>query len=408
MGLPPIAAAAKDGLVSIYQSNDPDSRRINESLAYFRCLHKETSAIRESDFFEERRFRGISSGYHGGRSQSLRPKQKPAMPVKPRVFVTRRIPDAGLKLIHEACDAEIWSDPLPPPAAVLCRKAADRDGVVTLLTDAIDGPFLECAPRLKVVSNFAVGFNNIDVPACTERGICVGNTPGVLTDATADMAFALLICAARRIVEGHRYTLAGKWRTWEPLGHLGQDLAGRTLGIVGMGRIGCALAKRCRAGWDMKIIYHDVCKNEKAERELGAMQVDLDTLLREADFVSLHTDLNDATRGMIGAEALDKMKKSAVLINTARGPLVNTRALAAALEAGTIFAAGLDVTEPEPLPADDPLLRLPNVVVAPHIASATIKTRDQMAEICARNLIAGLRGAPLPAWVNPDVAGKRR
>ena len=330
------------------------------------------------------------------------------MSVKPKVFVTRKIPDAGLKLIQEACAAEVWADQLPPPAAVLRQKVADCDGLVSLLTDTIDAAFLDKAPRLKVVSNFAVGFNNIDVKACTERGVCVGNTPGVLTDATADMAFALLITAARRIVEGHQYTLAGKWKTWEPLGHLGQDLAGRTLGVIGMGRIGYALAKRCRGGWDMKILYHDVYKSDKAEQELGARQVDLDTLLRESDFVSLHTDLNEKTRGLINAEQLQKMKKSAVLINTARGPLIDSKALAAALRNGTIFAAGLDVTDPEPIAANDPLLNLPNVVIAPHIASATVQTRDQMAEICAKNLIAGLRGDSLPAWVNPEVADKRR
>jgi len=328
------------------------------------------------------------------------------MSPKPKVFVTRRIPEAGLKLIREACDAEVWPDQMPPPAAVLRQKVADCDGLVSLLTDVIDAAFLDKAPRLKVVSNFAVGFNNIDVKACTERGIRVGNTPGVLTDATADMAFALLITAARRIVEGHQYSVAGKWKTWEPLGHLGQDLAGRTLGVVGMGRIGFALAKRCRGGWEMNILYHDVYKNEKADKELGAKQVDLDTLLRESDFVSLHTDLNEKTRGLIGAESLAKMKKSAVLINTARGPLVDTKALTAALKAGTIFAAGLDVTDPEPITATDALLKLPNVVVAPHIASATVRTRDQMAEICAKNLLAGLRGEPLPAWVNPEESSR--
>jgi glyoxylate reductase len=325
---------------------------------------------------------------------------------KPKVFVTRILPQVGLALIQEACDAEIWQDPLPPPADVLRSKCALADGLVSLLTDRIDAAFLDQAPRLRVVSNFAVGFNNIDVRACTERGIAVGNTPGVLTDATADMAFCLLIAAARRVVEGHQYALSGRWQTWEPLGHLGQDLFGRTIGIIGMGRIGAALARRCQRGWDMKILYHDVHPNPSAETDLGARRVDLDTLLSEADFVSLHADLNDATRGMIGAAQFKKMKPSAVLINTARGPLVDQRALADALKNQTIFAAGLDVTDPEPPRMDDPLLKLPNVVVAPHIASATIETRNRMAEICARNLIAGVTGQPLPACVNPAVYQK--
>jgi glyoxylate reductase len=331
-----------------------------------------------------------------------------AMAGKAKVFVTRILPEAGLRQIVAGCDAEVWQDPLPPPADVLRTKVADCDGLVSLLTDRIDAGLLDAAPRLKVVSNFAVGFNNIDVPACTARGIAVGNTPGVLTDATADMAFCLLISAARRVVEGHAYSLSGKWKTWEPLGHLGQDLAGRTVGIIGMGRIGYALAKRCRGGWDMRVLYYDVHQNESAERDLGARQVDLDTLLGESDFVSLHADLNDHTRGMIGAAQLKKMKRTAILINTARGPLVDQRALAAALRAGTIFAAGLDVTDPEPPAADDPLLGLANVVIAPHIASATVETRNQMADICAKNLLAGLYGEKLTAWVNPEVEGKRR
>jgi glyoxylate reductase len=330
------------------------------------------------------------------------------MSSKPKVFVSRLIPEIGLALIRAACDAEIWPDPLPPSAEILRSKLAAIDGLVSLLTDKLDAAVLDQAPRLKVISNFAVGFNNIDIPACTERGIAVGNTPGVLTDATADMAFCLLIAAARRVVEGHQYTLSGQWKTWEPLGHLGQDLAGRTLGIVGMGRIGAALAKRCHGGWDMKILYHDVYKNAKAEADFGARQVDLPTLLRESDFVSLHADLNDATRGMIGAPQFQMMKRTAVLINTARGPLVDQTALAEALKAGTIFAAGLDVTEPEPPLMSDPLLKLPNVVIAPHIASATVETRNRMADICAKNLIAGVTGQPLPAWVNPDVAAKKR
>jgi glyoxylate reductase len=330
------------------------------------------------------------------------------MAVKPKVFVTRVIPEVGLTAIKAACDAEVWPDQMPPPHALLRQKVADCDGLVSLLTDKIDAALLDAAPRLKVVSNYAVGFNNVNIPAATERGIAVGNTPGVLTDATADMAFCLLIGAARRIVEGHKYSVSGQWKTWEPLGHLGQDLAGRTLGIVGMGRIGFALARRCRLGWDMKILYHDVYKSEKADKELMARQVDFDTILKESDFVSVHTDLNDKTRGMFGAAQFKKMKPTAVFINTARGPLVDQKALYGALKAGTIFAAGLDVTDPEPPAKDDPLLTLPNVVVAPHIASATVQTRDNMARICANNLIAGLTGQKLPAWVNPEMEGKRR
>jgi glyoxylate reductase len=329
------------------------------------------------------------------------------MPAKPKVFVTRLIPDVGLTRIKDACDADIWTDPLPPPPEILRTKIAHCEGLVSLLTDRIDAALMDAAPRLKVISNYAVGFNNIDVPAATARGISVGNTPGVLTDATADMAFCLLIGAARRLVEGHQYTLNGRWKTWEPLGHLGQDLAGRTIGIVGMGRIGFALAQRCKGGWDMRVLYHDVYQNAKAEADLGAQRVDFDTLLRESDFVSLHTDLNEATRGMMSAEQFKKMKRTAILINTARGPLVNPKALAEALAKGTIFAAGLDVTDPEPPAMDDPLLKLPNCVIAPHIASATVKTRDEMAVICANNLLAGLAGQRLPAWVNPEVEGAK-
>ncbi len=330
------------------------------------------------------------------------------MPVKPKVFVSRIIPDAGLARIKEACAAEIWTDPLPPPYAVLRQKVAGCDGLVALLTDKIDAALMDAAPRLKVVSNYAVGFNNIDIPAATARGIAVGNTPGVLTDATADLAFCLLIAAARNLVSGHQYTLSGRWHTWEPMGHLGQDLAGRTLGVVGMGRIGYALARRCQRGWDMRVLYSDVHRNESAERELAARHVDLDTLLREADFVSVHTDLNDQTRGLFNTERFRQMKRSAVFVNTARGPIVDQRALYEALKSGTIFAAGLDVTDPEPPSLDDPLLKLPNVVVAPHIASATVMTRNKMAEICAANLLAGLRGEKLAAWVNPDMKERRR
>jgi glyoxylate reductase len=327
---------------------------------------------------------------------------------KPRVFVSRVLPDAGLSKITAACDTDVWQDPLPPPPTVLRTKVRDCDGLVSLLTDRIDAALLDAAPKLKVVSNFAVGFNNIDVPAATARGVAVGNTPGVLTNATADMAFALLITAARRIVEGHAYTRSGQWKTWEPLGHLGQDLAGRTLGVVGMGRIGYALARRCRLGWDMTLLYHDVHKSDKAEKDLQAKQVDLDTLLAQSDFVSVHTDLNEKTRSLFNAERFQRMKRTAVFVNTARGPVVDENALYHALKDGVIFAAGLDVTDPEPPLMDNPLLTLPNCVIAPHIASATVGTRNAMAEICANNLIAGVTGQKLPHPVNPEVEPNRK
>jgi glyoxylate reductase len=327
---------------------------------------------------------------------------------KPFVYVTRKLPDVGLEKLSRHCDVEIWPEPLPPPPEVLRRVLPRCDGLISLLTDRINADLLDQAPRLKVVSNFAVGYNNIDVSACTERGICVGNTPGVLTDATADMAFCLLIAAARRVVEGHAYTLAGRWKTWEPLGHLGLDLVGRTLGIVGMGRIGFALAQRCRGGWGMQVLYYDVYKNHNAEKDLAARQVDLDTLLATSDFVSVHLDLNEDTRGLFSAEQFRKMKPTAVFVNTARGPIHVQKDLYDALRQGTIFAAGLDVTDPEPPDANDPLLTLPNVVIAPHIASATRGTRNAMAEIAADNCLAGVAGQPLRAWVNPEVAAKRR
>jgi glyoxylate reductase len=330
------------------------------------------------------------------------------MAAKSKVFVTRQIPAVGLDRIRAECDADIWPEPLPPPHDVLLAKVAVCDGLVALLTDRIDGALLDAAPRLKVVSNYAVGFNNIDVPAATARGVTVGNTPGVLTDATADMAFCLLIAAARNVVDGHLYAREGKWKTWEPLGHLGQDLVGRTLGIVGMGRIGYALAKRCARGWDMPVLYFDARRNEQAETELAARYVDLETLLSTSDFISVHTDLNDSTRGMFNTARFKQMKPTAVFVNTSRGPVVVEKDLLEALRTGTIFAAGLDVTDPEPPPADSPLLRQPRLLVAPHIASATIGTRDAMASICADNLLAGLTGKPLPAWVNPEVAGRRR
>jgi glyoxylate reductase len=327
---------------------------------------------------------------------------------RPKVFVARRIPDAGLGPIAAACDADVWPERLPPPADVLRDKVRDCDGLVSLLTDKVDAALLDAAPRLKVISNFAVGVNNVDLAAATARGIPVGNTPGVLTDATADIAVTLLLAAARRLGESAADARAGRWVTWEPTGWLGRDLVGHTLGIVGMGRIGFAAAKRLHHGWGMKVLYTARAPKPDADRELGAKHVDFATLLRESDFVSVHADLNPTTKGLFGAAQFAAMKPTAVFVNTARGPLVDQAALATALRDGTIFAAGLDVTDPEPLPPDHEFFALPNCVIAPHIASATVETRDAMARMCAENLLEGVAGKSLPNCVNPDAMKNRR
>ena len=315
---------------------------------------------------------------------------------RPRVFVSRRFAAAGLDRIVAACDADVWEGDLPPDREVMLERVQGCDGLLTMLSDAIDAELMEAAgSQLRVVSNYAVGFNNIDLQAAADRGIVVGNTPDVLTDATADMAFALMIAAARRIIECHETVQKNAWKTWEPLGHIGQDLAGKTVGVVGLGRIGYAFAQRCFGGWGMKVLYHDQFKNERAEETLEARQVDFDTLLSESDFVSVHVDLNPSTRGMFDAAAFGKMKTTAVFVNTARGEIHKQQDLYDALSAGSIFAAGLDVTTPEPIRPDDPLLTLSNCVIAPHIASATVSSRGAMAEIAADNLLAGLEGATL-------------
>jgi glyoxylate reductase len=328
-------------------------------------------------------------------------------PDRPRVFVSRLIPDEGIRPITDATDARIWEDELPPPRAALLEAVAGCDGVVTLLTDRVDDEFLDAAgPQLKVVSNYAVGFDNVDVPACTARGVAVGNTPGVLTETTADLAFALLMAAARRVPEGDRYVRAGKWKTWGPMLLLGPDVHGATIGIVGFGRIGQAVARRAM-GFGMTVVYHDVHRADPAvEAAFGATFLPLEELLPTADFVSLHVNLTPETKGLINTEKLSWMKPTAVLVNTSRGPVVNGADLAEALRAGTIFAAGLDVTDPEPIPTDDPLLSLDNCLVVPHIASASRATRSKMAEMAAANLLAGVRGERIPTPVNPEVYEK--
>jgi glyoxylate reductase len=322
--------------------------------------------------------------------------------MKPRVFVSRVIPDEGLNLVLAECDAEVWPDELPPSRQVLMDRLKGKVGLLALLTDTIDAELMDLNPQLRVVANYAVGFDNIDIPAATTRGLPIGNTPGVLTETTADFAFTLLMSAARRIVEGADYVHAGKWQTWGPKLLTGVDIHGTTLGLVGFGRIGQAMAKRA-SGFEMRVLYYDQFRRPDLEGSMGVEYVDLDTLLRESDFVSIHTDLNETTRHLFDATTLAKMKPSAVLVNSARGPIVDPNALYEALSSGVIRAAALDVTEPEPIKMDSPLLTLSNCLLVPHIASATIATRGRMAEIAARNLIAGVRGERLPAPVNPEV-----
>ncbi len=318
---------------------------------------------------------------------------------KPKVFVTRIIPTKGLDIVQEFCEAEVWPGEMPPSPEELLRRVRGVDGILSLLTDRIDAAVMDAAgPGLKVISNHAVGFDNVDVAAATARRIPVGNTPGILTDATADMAFALLLAAARRLAEGAQYVKDGKWKTWGPSLLLGADLAGATLGLVGFGRIGQAVAKRAQ-GFDLRIIYHD----PTAEPAFGAVPVDFETLLRDSDFISLHVPLTDETYHLINAETLAKMKPTAVLVNTSRGGVVDPSALEQALRSRRIFAAALDVTEPEPIQMDDPLLALDNCLIVPHLGSASKQTRDMMAYLAAQNLVAGLKGERLPHCVNPEV-----
>src|SRR5262245_5574652 len=321
---------------------------------------------------------------------------------RPRVFVARLIPDEGLDPVREATDADIWPDELPPPRDELLRRIAGVDGVLALLTDRVDDAFLDAAgPQLRVVSNYAVGFDNVDVPACTRRGVAVGNTPGVLTDTTADLAWTLLMAAARRIVEGADYVRADRWKTWGPLLLLGPDVHGATIGIVGFGRIGQAVARRAQ-GFGMEILYHDLEPLPISVTEpLGATYLPLEGLLPRSDFVSLHVNLSPVTRHLINAETLGLMKRTAILVNTSRGPVVDQVALADALRDGGIWAAALDVTDPEPIPMDDALVGLDNCLIVPHIASASRATRGKMAAMAAANLVAGVRGEPLPTEVPP-------
>lgn len=329
-----------------------------------------------------------------------------------RVLMTQLVPEPAIERLRTAIGAEGTLDINPDADRIWTKqelierlRGGDYNALYCMLTNPVDAEVLDAAPRLKIVANMAVGYNNIQVEDATSRGVAISNTPGVLTDTTADFAWTLLMAAARRVVEGDRFLRAGKFHGWGPLMMVGQDVHGKTLGIVGFGRIGRAVAKRA-TGFDMKVLYFDRTPADTAtEKALNARSMELDELLREADYVSLHTDYNPETHHLIGKPQLESMKKTAYLINTARGPIVDEAALADALKNGTIAGAALDVfeREPEVLPA---LMQQENAVLVPHIASASLDTRTAMALMAADNIVAALRGDTPPNCVNPEVFGK--
>jgi glyoxylate reductase len=305
-----------------------------------------------------------------------------------RCFVSRDLPGPALGRLRDAHEVEVWSERVPPTYEELLEHVRHAEGLLSLLSDRIDAELIDSAPELRAISNYAVGYDNIDLKAAAARGIPVGNTPDVLTDATADLAFALLLAAARRLPEGIDEVRAGESLTWEPAHNLGTDVHGATLGIIGFGRIGQAVARRAE-GFAMPVLHTDASSGAE----------ELAELFERSDFITLHCPLTPATHHLINAEALQRMKPTAILINTARGGVVDQEALRRALHDGVIRGAALDVTEPEPLPPDDPLLSAPNLIVVPHIGSATHATRERMADLAVENLLAGLAGQPMPHQV---------
>jgi glyoxylate reductase len=320
---------------------------------------------------------------------------------QPKIYVTRRIADRALDALRQQAGVSVWGEDRPVPREELLRNVAEVEALLSMLTERIDAELLDSAPKLKVVSNMAVGYDNVDVAAATQRRIPVGNTPDVLTETTADLTFALLLSAARRLPEGERYVRAGQWKHWSPSLLLGQEVYGSTLGIIGFGRIGQAVARRAM-GFGMRVLYHGGSNAEVAQMT-GAEEHSLDALLRESDFVSLHVPMKPETRHLISTPQLALMKPTAVLINVARGAVVDPVALYTALRSKRIFAAALDVTDPEPIPMDDPLLTLDNCLIVPHVGSATVTTRERMALLAVDNALAGLRGDRLPHCINPAV-----
>jgi glyoxylate reductase len=321
--------------------------------------------------------------------------------VPPRVFVTRTLPEEPLLRLAERTDVVVHAEPTPPSRETLLESVREAEGLLVLLTDRIDAEVLASAPRLRVVSNVAVGVDNVDVAEATRRGILVTNTPDVLTETTADLAFALALAASRRLVEADRFARRGAFQGWHPLLLLGRDVHGKVLGIVGLGRIGKAVARRGALGFGMRVLYTQPRRDEAFEREVPCARVELPELLRRSDVVSLHVPLRDSTTHLIGDAELRSMKRSAILVNTSRGPVVDEAALLEALRQGWIFAAGLDVFEREPEIPEE--LRLaPNAVILPHVGSATVETRTAMADLAVDNLLTALAGRRPPALVNPE------
>ena len=320
----------------------------------------------------------------------------------PTVLVSHELPEGWLDLLNNHCELVVGPTEGDRLVEALEAKLPEAEGLFILLTIKVDEELLSRAPKLKVVSNMAVGFDNIDIEACTQRGIPVGYTPGVLTDGTADLTMAIMLAAARRLFEANLDARQGRWTTWSPTGWLGKDLSGAKLGIIGLGKIGTAVAYRAH-GFGMKILYADPHQNQELEDEVSAQHLEIRDVLEEADFVSVHVPLSEQTRHMINKEALQLMKPTALLINTSRGPIVDQEALIYALKKGLIAGAALDVTDPEPLPPDNELFKLDNCLIVPHIGSATWNTRRRMAERACENLLAGLSNQPLPFCVNPQV-----
>ena len=324
-----------------------------------------------------------------------------------KVFVTRRRVPEAIDLLGQHFDVEAWEPNSPPPPDVLLEKAAQSNALLTEADDNVHAGLLEAAPSLRVVANRGVGVDNIDIAAATRCGVLVGNTPGILQESCADFTFGLMIAAARRIVHADRQVQAGRWTKFDPMPYVGHDVHGKTLGIVGLGAIGEAVARRAQ-GFGMTVLYYSRTRKPHSEQALGVRWTpDLKQLLRDSDFVSVHVPLSDETRGIVGEAELAEMKPHAFLVNTSRGPTVDPKALYAALSSGAIAGAALDVTDPEPLPTDDPLMTLPNVVITPHIAPASGTTINRMGLMAARNIIAALTGQPMPSCLNPGASPSR-